>query len=146
MHENLFFSSDKEHFPQPQFQCLMPEPSLSCGQGEGGRGQTAGMPAIDVFSKGTTSFLHHLKPQIELQRFSHCILSQRETKPGPSQEDPKCSPGTPVLLPTGDIPGLPAARFGPRDSRVGEVHTAASQGEVTDTGVPKVKTCLLTSS
>lgn len=122
MHENLFSSSDKEHFPQPQFQRLMPAPSLSCGWGEGGRGQGCSMPAIDVFSKGTTSFLHSLKPQIKFHRFIRRILSQRENKTGPPRRTRPAALAPPnqhlpMLPPAAGVPGLPTARFGPRDNR-----------------------------
>lgn len=82
MHENLFSSSDKERFPQPQLQSFVPALSLAAG-GKGGGGQAAGMPAIDVFSKGATSFLRRLKPQIRFHRFSPRLLSHTENKARP---------------------------------------------------------------
>lgn len=73
-------------------------PSLVAG-GREAEGRAAGMPAIDVFSKGATSFLHCLKPQIEFQRFAHRILSQRENKNRTPQEDSTRSPDPPRPAP-----------------------------------------------
>ena len=96
-------------------------PSLVAGEREA-EGRAAGMPAIDVFSKGSTSFLHCLKPQIKFQRFTRHILSQRENKTGSPGRTRPAAPAPPdrhlpVLPPAGGIPGLPTARFGPRDKR-----------------------------
>lgn len=111
-------------------------PSLVAG-GREAEGRAAGMPAIDVFSKGATSFLHCLKPQIKFQRFAHRILSQRENKTGPPRRTqpaalpPNPDQHLPVLPPAGDIPRLPTARFGPRDNQdsapSGAVPTLAGQ-------------------
>lgn len=141
-------------------------PSLVAG-GREAEGRAAGMPAIDVFSKGTTSFLHCLKPQIKFQRFAHHILKVRTKLDPPGGPDlqprPPQTSTSPCSLSLGTFLGCPqqgwvleTTGFQPHEglsqlyslAEMGKIPAAAAQGKATAGGiicVQKVKTRPLNS-